>query len=236
MRKLPGLLSLALLLSAPAAAQEAWLIPYAFAWQPPVTGFNAAFAAAYPGHAPAARARHFGWGIDLRSHIGGNFLFGPMFFTTTDRVETDSFKLSTGSTGLFGQLAYRIGIADVVTIVPMVGVGGLDQRWHLRRATGEMSLEELLHSRESQIDIVTKMKLTGLAALELGFAANTKAGRFGIALRGGYLYSPFEPDWRTGSGDRITGTPDVKLAGPFASVGLMLLPAAEVSSSTPGLK
>ncbi|MFO7651773.1 MAG: hypothetical protein R6X13_10600 [bacterium] len=233
MRKSLGLLSLALLLAAPAAAQEAWLIPYAFAWQPPVAGFNEVF---HANGAPEARARHFGWGIELRSDIGGNFLFGPMFFTTTDRVETDSFRLSTGSTGLFGELAYRIGIADVVTIVPMVGVGGLNQKYHLRRATGDLSLEELLRSRESQIDVGTKMKLTGLAALELGFAANTKAGRFGVALRGGYLYSPFAPDWRSGSGDRVTGTPDVKLAGPFASVGLMLLPAAEVSSSTPGLK
>lgn len=232
MQKLTGLLVLSLLLAVPAPAQdspEGWLIPYAFAWQPPVAGFNSAFAGV---GAPGARARHFGWGIELRSLIGGGFLLGPMYFSSTDRVENDSFQLTTNSNGLFGELGYRIGIANVVTIVPMVGVGGLSQAYHVRRDPADMSLEELLRSREAQVDVSTAMKLTGLAALELGFAASTKAGRFGLALRGGYLYSPFAPDWRSGTGGRVTGTPDGTLKGPFASVGLLFLPAAEVSSSS----
>jgi hypothetical protein len=230
LQKLAGLPVLLLLLTVPAPAQDApegWLIPYAFAWQPPVAGFNSAFAGV---GAPGARARHFGWGIELRSHIGSGFLLGPMFFSTSDKVANDSFQLTTNATGLFGELAYRIGIADIVSIVPMVGVGGLSQSFHVRRDPADMSLEELLRSREAQVDVGTKMKLTGLAALELGLAANTKAGRFGIALRGGYLYSPFEPDWRSGSGGRVTGTPGGTLKGPFASVGLLFLPAAEVNS------
>ncbi len=237
MRKLIGLLIAFAALAAAASSEEGpegWLIPFAMAWRPPVAGFNRVLAGA---GAPGARTDHFGWGMELRSLVGGNFLVGPLFFTSADEAHNDSFHLRVASTGVFGELGYRIGIARVITIVPMVGLGGLDQRWHLRRATPDgISLDSLLRRPESQVDFATKMKLTGMAALEIGFAASTDAGRFGLALRGGYLYSPFAPVWRTGTGSRVTGTPDVRLAGPFASVGLLFLPAAEVASSPAGLR
>lgn len=210
---------------------EGWLIPFAFGWRPPVAGFNAVFR---NNAVPETRQNHFGWGVELRSLVGGGMLAGPMYFNTTDEAGNDSFQLRVNSTGIFGEIAYRLEIARVILVVPMVGVGGLGQKYHLRRRVGERTLEELLQSRESQVDINSAMKLAGMAALELGLTANTRAGRFGVALRGGYLYSPFDPDWRSGTGERIRNTPAGTLRGPFVSVGLLLLPAAEVSA-TPAL-
>ena len=214
---------------APAAdSPEAWFIPFAAAYQPPVSGFNAAFAA---NDIPSARSRHFGWGIELRT-LAGSFLVGPLFFKTWDDVENDAFKLRTDASGLFGEAGLKIAPFRFLTIVPMVAVGGLSQSFGIREKTGEMTLDSLLGYPGRSVSLATGMKPAGLGALELGLAANSATGGIGVVLRGGYLYAPFSPNWRVVNGDVVRNAPDDRLGGWFFSVGLLLTPAPQTTSQT----
>ncbi|MCX6840940.1 MAG: hypothetical protein NTX53_01425 [candidate division WOR-3 bacterium] len=210
---------------------EAWLIPFAAAYQPQVSGFNAKFAE----HGmPEARSRHFGWGLELRS-LTGSFLVGPLFFRTLDDVENEGYQLRTDATGIFGELGVKLAPASFLTIVPLIGLGGLSQSFNVRAKSDSLSLDELLGIGAPQaVSFSSGMKLTGLGALELGLAVNTKAGRFGVTLRGGYIYSPFKPTWRLSNGAQVTGeaTEDTRLGGPFFSVGLLMMPTAQTATTT----
>jgi hypothetical protein len=221
-------LFLAVLAAAPARADdspEAWLIPFAAAYQPSVSGFNTKLA---DNGWPEARSRHFGWGLELRS-LTGSFLVGPLFFKTQDDVENDSFQLRTDATGIFGELGVKLSPAGFLTIVPLVGLGGLNQSFGLReKSSGSVPFDSLLRAAS----FASGMRLAGMGALELGLVATTKAGRFGIALRGGYLYSPFNLTWHLANGAEVNDAPDTHLGGPFFSAGLLLMPAAQTSSAT----
>jgi len=226
-------LLLAVLAAAPARAQdapEAWLIPFAAAYQPQVSGFNSVFKSH---DMPEARSRHFGWGLELRS-LTGSFLVGPLFFRTTDDVETEGYQLRTDATGIFGELGVKLAPARFLTIVPLLGLGGLSQSFSLRATSDSVNFDTLLSGSPQVVNISPGMKLAGMGALELGLIANTKAGRFGITLRGGYIYSPFTPTWRLSNGARVTG-PEVKdsrLGGPFFSVGLLMMPEAQTATTS----
>lgn len=221
-----------LTMAIPALAEdspEAWLIPFAAAYQPPVGDFNAAFGE----HGmPGAQSRHYGWGLELRS-LTGSFLVGPLFFKTWDDAENDSFQLRTDATGIFGEVGVKLAPASFLTIVPMLGVGGLSQSFAMRKKTPGNGIEfdSLFGNEPDNLSLSTGMRLAGMGAIELGLAASTSAGRIGLALRGGYLYSPFSPNWHLPSGTQITGAPDDKLGGLFFSVGLLLMPAAQTASS-----
>ena len=227
------LVVLILATAVPAPAQdspEAWLIPFAAAYQPDVSWFNDEFAG--PEHnVPEVRSRHYGWGLELRS-LSGSFLFGPLFFRTWDDSENSSYQLRTDATGIFGELGVRLVPVSFLTIVPMLGVGGLSQSFNIRARSDTISFPELLKGSPQVVSITPGMKLAGLGALELGLAASTNAGRFGIALRGGYIYSPFSPTWRLANGARVTDVPDSRLGGLFFSAGLLLMPEAQTASGT----
>lgn len=220
---------LGLLLPAAATAQEGWLVPFAAAYQPDVGGFNSAFSRY---DLPEARTRHYGWGVELRSLVGGGFLVGPMFLRTWDDIENDSFQLRTDATAILGEVGFRIAPFDFLTIVPMVGAGGLTETYSIRARNPDMSLEELIRSPGQNATISSGMKLAGMAALEIGLSAGTTSGRYGLAVRAGYLYSPFTADWHLSSGARVTGVPTNRVGGPFFSAGILLLPAAQTTTTT----
>ncbi|MEO0081266.1 MAG: hypothetical protein ABIL25_03105 [candidate division WOR-3 bacterium] len=209
-----------------ASGQEAWLIPFAAAFQPDIRGFNQSFA----GHGlPMAATRHYGWGIEVRSLVD-NILLGPMFFRTWDDASTDSFHLRTEASGMFAEAGLKLVPTSFLTITPIIGAGGLSQSFSIRARTGDLNFEELLGAPGQAATILSGMKLTGLAALEFGLATRTTSGRYGLAVRAGYLYSPLSVTWHLVNGARIVGTPAVKLAGPFFSLGLLLMPAAQNTS------
>ena len=222
------LLVLLLLTAGAAHAQEGWLIPFAAAYQPDLTGFRGKFA---EHDLPAPGDRQYGWGIELRSYANG-FLAGPLYFRTWDDVETDEYQLRTESSGIFGEVGFKLAPFSFLTIVPMVGIGGLSQTFNIRARSEDVNFDSLLIAPGRNAIITSGMKPTGLAALELGLTATTTSGSYGVALRAGYLYSPFDPDWHLSNGARVTGTPDARLRGPFFSVGFLIVPAPDVSSST----
>ena len=224
-----NIIILCLLLAAAAGAQEGWLVPFAAAYQPDVSGFNGLFR---QNDLPEARARHYGWGVELRSLVGSGFLVGPLFFRTWDDVENDSFQLRTDATAILGEVGFRIAPFDFLTIVPMVGAGGLAENFNIRTKSPDMNLEELLRSPGQNATVSSGMKLAGMAALEIGLSVGTTSGRYGLAARAGYLYSPLTVDWHLSNGARVTGAPTRHVGGPFFSLGILLLPAAQSTSTS----
>ena len=212
------------------SSPEAWLIPFAAAYQPQVGGFNTVFTR---DGMPTARSRQFGWGLELRT-LTGSFLVGPMFFKTWDDVDDGSYHLRTDATGIFGDVGLKLAPASFLTIVPMLGVGGLSQSFDMRQKSDSVAFDKLFGNAPENVSFATGTRLAGMGALELGLTANSKTGGIGIALRGGYLYSPFNPNWHLSSGTRVTGAPDDKLGGLFFSVGLLLMPAAQAATTTTG--
>ncbi|MEO0079143.1 MAG: hypothetical protein ABIK44_00500 [candidate division WOR-3 bacterium] len=208
---------------------EGWLIPFACAYQPAIEPFNLRFA---QHNLPEAGLRHYGWGVELRS-VSGHFLFGPLFFRTWDDAENDIFQLRTEATALFGELGLNIAPLRFLNIVPLIGLGGLSQSFSLRKRTGDLNLDSLLAAPGQVALIASGMKATGLAALELGLSYPTKQASYGVALRAGYLYSPFLPTWHLPNGSDVTDTPRTRLGGPFFSIGLLLIPRTEMSSFSP---
>ena len=163
------------------------------------------------------------------SGAAGGLLVGPLFFRTWDDVENDCFQLRTDATGIMGEAALKVPLFGFLTVVPMVGLGGLSQSFAIRERTGKLSLDSLLGAPGRTASVSPGMKLAGLAALELDLAVRTVSGRYGVALRGGYLYSPVGLTWRLSNGAEVTGTPKAHLGGPFFSVGLLILPEPQVT-------
>jgi hypothetical protein len=219
--------------AAPVRAQdspEGWLVAFAAAYQPDVSGFNAKFSQY---GIPEARVRHYGWGIEVRSLVSG-FLIGPLFFRTWDDTDNGSFQLRTDATGIFGEAGLKLAPAKFLTFVPMLGLGGLSQSFNIRpEKTDNLKLDSLLMSPGRTATISPGMKLAGLAALELDLTAGTNTGRYGVALRAGYMYSPFALNWHLSNGADIVDAPATHIGGPFFSAGILLLPAAQTAGSQP---
>lgn len=216
---------LVLILPLFAQEPEGWLVPFACGYQPDGAGFNRLFRQY---GLPVARERHYGWGMEIRSLVGKNLLIGPMYFRVWDDVANDSFQLRSEAFGIFGKLGLKLPLFQFLTVVPLVGVGGVQPAFRIREVTGDLSIDTLLRSPGKNVSLSPGMKITGLAALELDLMARTKAGTYGIALSGGYLYSPFSLSWRLDNGSQVTGTPDTKIGGPWFSVGVTVIPAPEV--------
>lgn len=220
---------IALFLCAAAVAQESWLVPFAVRYQPDITGFNAAFAS----HGlPEARTRHYGWGIELRSLVG-SLLVGPMYLRAWDDVENEDYHLRTDASAVLVEAGVKIAPLSFLTIVPGVGIGGLSQSFSIRSMSGDVSLDSLLVDPGRNATVQTGMKLAGMASLELGLATNVGEARYGLALRGGYLYSPLSPGWHLSNGARVLSPPDARVGGPFFTLGILLMPAVQTQTSRP---
>ncbi len=208
------------------AAPEAWLVPFACAYQPDIAEFNRRFASY---GIPAASLRHYGWGVEIRSVVGNNFLVGPMLFRTRDVVANETIQLRTETNAIFALAGWKLPLFRFLTIVPIVGLGGVQPVFQITEKTGDIPLESLLTAPGKIATLSPGFKPTGIAALELNLLVPTGSGNYGISLRGGYLYSPFPLNWRLPSGARVTSTPDTKIRGPWFSAGITLIPAAEVT-------
>ena len=209
-----------------AAAQEAWVVPFAAAFQPDIAGFNQGFS---ENGLPEAASRHYGWGIELRSLVK-NVLVGPMFFRTWDDADNGDYQLRTDASGIFGEAGLKLSPVSFLSIVPMIGVGGLSQSFSIRKSGQErVPFDSLLQL--GQTNVSSGMKLAGLAALEIGLSASTSSGRYGVAFRAGYLYSPSSVTWHLANGAVVTDAPDAMLRGPFLSLGLVMMPSPQTSVS-----
>ncbi len=229
MRIIISLLVLAAFAAAP--AQEGWLVPFAAAYQPDLGSFNKRFTKY---SIPEANTREYGWGIELRSLVNG-LLVGPMFFRTWDDASNNSFQLRTEATCILGEVGLKIAPVKFLTIVPMVGAGGLNQSFSIRAQTGDLNLDTLLSEPGQNATISSGMKLAGLAALEIGLSVPATSGRYGLTLRGGYIYSPLSVTWHLSNGAKLKDTPNTKVGGLFFSAGILILPAPEMGSSTGGI-
>jgi hypothetical protein len=221
------ILFLMLMLLVPGQAQEpeGWLIPFGCAFEHDIAGFNAKFA---EHNLPLVNKRLYGWGLELRSLVSKNILFGPLYFRTKDRVSNDSFQIYTETWGIMGEAGFKVPVFNFLNIIPMVGIGAVQPAFQFRQVSGDVQFDTLLRSSGGSVSISPGLKPAGLAALELAFTLPTQAGRYGLAVRAGYLYSPFELNWHLSNGRSVLGTPNSRIQGYWGSLGITIIPAPEV--------
>ncbi len=204
---------------------EAWLIPFSCIYQPDLRGFNERFAAL---ELPTTGEQLYGWGIELRSGVGKHILFGPLYFRTRNRSENEKISLHTETWGVLGELGIKIPLFKFLTLVPIVGIGGVQPGFQIRQKTGDLKFDSLLTAPGKIAILSPGLKPAGMGALEINLFLPTTTGSYGLSLRAGYLYSPFNLDWRLANGARIIDPPDSKIKGPWFSLGIALVPAPEV--------
>lgn len=206
---------------------EAWLVPFGCAFEHDISGFNQVFA---QNNLPQFSRRLYGWGVELRSLAGKSILVGPMYFRVEEQIKNDSFQLRTENWGMMGEVGLKLSVFRLFTVVPMVGLGGVQPVFQVRQLKGDVELDSLLRAPGRMTTFSPGIKPAGLAALEVSLNLPTRTGRYGVALRGGYLYSPFPLEWRLPDGSRVLGTPETKIRGPWFSVGITIIPAPEVET------
>ncbi|MGB9742292.1 MAG: hypothetical protein ACP5JB_05825 [candidate division WOR-3 bacterium] len=223
------ILLILILLSVPGWTQEpeGWLIPFGCAFEHDISGFNRIFAAH---RLPEVNRRLYGWGLELRSLVSRRVLFGPLYFRTSDEVSNNSFQIYTQNWGVMAELGVKVPVFNFLTVVPMIGAGGVQPSFQIRAVSGDVQFDTLLQAPGMVAGISPGIKPAGLVALELGLLVPTRAGRYGLTVRGGYLYSPFGLNWRLTNGARVTGTPDSRIRGFWASLGITIIPAPEVTT------
>ncbi len=206
---------------------EAWLVPFGCAFEHDIQGFNQVFVR---NNLPEFSRRIYGWGVELRSLAGGNILIGPMYFRVQEQVRNDSFQLRTETWGIMGEAGLKLPIFGFITVTPMIGLGGVQPAFQLKQLKGDVELDSLLRVPGRMASFSPGIKPAGLAALELSLNLPTKAGKYGVALRGGYLYSPFALRWCLPDGSEVLGTPDSRIRGFWVSAGFTIIPAPEVET------
>lgn len=206
---------------------EAWLVPFGCAFEHDIQEFNQVFVR---NNLPEFSRRIYGWGVELRSLAGGNILIGPMYFRVQEQVRNDSFQLRTETWSIMGEAGLKLPIFGFMTVTPMIGLGGVQPAFQVKQLKGDVELDSLLKAPGRMASFSPGIKLAGLAALEISLNLPTKAGKYGVALRGGYLYSPFALRWCLPDGSEVRGAPDSRIRGFWVSAGLTLIPAPEVET------
>jgi membrane-associated protease RseP (regulator of RpoE activity) len=152
-----------------------------------------------------------GWGQGKRIRIGGYGIGGAKI------VSNDSLDIEVGYGAGFFELGYAIVNKINFMLTPLVGIGGGGLSMKITpKYNRPTSLTGLINSPWG----VAKVSKGGIAMYP-GLAIDIPFGFVGITLKGGYMWSPMNGPWTLENLGSIGNQPDLKLNGPFATVGIM---------------
>ncbi len=152
-----------------------------------------------------------GWGQGKRIRIGGYGIGGAK------TVSNDSLDIEVGYGAGFFELGYAIVNGRNFMLTPLVGIGGGGLSMKITpKYNRPTSLAGLINSPWG----VAKVSKGGIAMYP-GLAIDIPFGFVGITLKGGYMWSPMNGPWTLENLGSIGNQPDLKLNGPFATVGIM---------------
>ncbi|MEO0075179.1 MAG: hypothetical protein ABIK31_03600, partial [candidate division WOR-3 bacterium] len=150
-----------------------------------------------------------GWGQGNRVRFGGIGMGGGKVVTN------DSVSVEIGyGFGLF-EVGYALVNLKHLIITPQVGIGGYGVGLKIKALKAPTNLDSLLFYPGGKSQ-VSKGGLILSPSLALDIPINV----IGLHLKGGYLYSPLNSGWTHEEFANIQG-PDIKIKGPFVSIGVM---------------
>lgn len=150
-----------------------------------------------------------GWGQGNRVRFGGIGMGGGKVVTN------DSVSVEIGyGLGLF-EVGYALVNLKHLIITPQLGIGGYGVGLKIKALNPPTNLDDLLFYPGGKSQ-VSKGGLILASSLALDIPINV----IGLHLKGGYLYSPLNSAWIHEEFADIQG-PDIKIKGPFVSLGIM---------------
>jgi len=158
-----------------------------------------------------------GWGSGGGGFaIINNFLIGGFGFGSSMHAEGDSLFAEVSCGGGFFEVGYIYPFWKLFGMVEL-GIGGIGTDIFMHEPLGDASFDEVLDDPG---------RTTRISAGGIGFMGGAglivKLSPFCfLSLRGMYIYSPSQPDWRFEDGSNCTGGPDMNPSSWVLSVGIM---------------
>lgn len=169
---------------------------------------------------------------------GGFLSLGVEFFWRRDRVRTDvmvPFMLRKRASNedyqsalSAGAIVWHFGVnvlpVSVFKLYPAVGMGyGWLDMSHKERGNNSVEQTHINPARPRALNMTAhNFVLDAGLVSEFAFPTSFRRGKnehFNLVLRGGYLYTPIDADWRNGSFN-LSGGPTFRMTGPYVVFGL----------------
>jgi hypothetical protein len=177
-------------------------------------GLNAAFDSG--GITRQLGSMHWGFGgagyalID-RIVIGGSGWGG------SQTVASDSLRAQVEISGGEFDLGYQVFSMKHLIVAPMLGIGGSGYTIELQKLSGTIpSFNELLLNpgRTSKVSF-SSFSITPqlMVTVPISFV--------GLQLRGGYCYTPTNPEWELENGGKLPSGPTISKGMPFATLNVV---------------
>jgi len=136
------------------------------------------------------------------------------FFWAQDAIATNKKSTLSAAYGLFN-VGYNLGIGDF-NICPLVGIGAGGFTLE-NEEIGTKNFEELLEKPVNSVELNNTAFLlnAGLGlTYKIRFIPEEKSEYLSVGLRGGYIFSPFNPEWKVKNS--VVGTsPITTMSGPY---------------------
>ena len=177
-------------------------------------GLNASFANG--GITQTLESMHWGFGgagfalID-RIVIGGSGWGG------SQTVASDGLRAQVDISGGEFDLGYQVLSIEHLLVAPVLGIGGSGYSIELQKLSGDVpNFNELLQhpGRTSTVSFST-FSLTPqlMVTVPIDFV--------GLQLRGGYAYTPMNPEWQLDNGGKLPTGPAIAKGMPFATLSVV---------------
>jgi membrane-associated protease RseP (regulator of RpoE activity) len=150
-----------------------------------------------------------GWGQVGRVRLGGFGMGGSQNISNAD------VNVEVGYGAGFFELGYSVVNAKHFMFTPLLGIGGGGLSLKITALDNPTNLDSLLCYPGG----VAKVSKGGLVMYP-GLAIDIPFGVAGISLKGGYMWSPMTSAWTMEEFGNVYG-PDIKLNGPFITLGIM---------------
>ena len=178
-------------------------------------GLNAAFCGADTSFGKL-NSMHWGFGgagfalID-RIVIGGSGWDG------SQTVASDSLRAQVEISGGEFDLGYQVLSIEHLLVAPVLGIGGSGYSIELQKLSGDVpNFDSLLQhpGRTSTVSFST-FSLTPqlMVTVPIDFV--------GLQLRGGYAYTPMNPEWQLDNGGKLPTGPAIAKGMPFATLSVV---------------
>jgi len=178
------------------------------------SGLNQAFAGA--GIAKELNSMHWGFG-------GGGFalvnrvVIGGSGWAGSQTVGSDSLRAQVEIGGGEFDIGYQVFSTRHLLVAPVLGIGGYGYTIELQKLSGApLSFDELLKDpgRTSSVSFSSfTLSPQLMVTVPISFV--------GLQLRGGYCYTPTNPEWELQDGGKLSSGPAISKGMPFASLNVV---------------
>jgi hypothetical protein len=158
------------------------------------------------------------WGLGGAGYaLIDRVVIGGSGWGSSQTVASDSLRAQVEIAGGEFDLGYQVFSIEHLLIAPMLGIGGSGYTIELQKLSGTIpSFNELLLNpgRTSTVSF-SSLSLTPqlMITVPISFV--------GLELRGGYAYTPMNPEWQLENGGKLPTGPTISKGMPFVTLNVI---------------